>query len=104
VLKATGWQTDELLLRSLVESILISLTGASVAVILAVIWLKGFNGYWIAGVFLSGVDAAPAFRLSFRLTPLPALFAFLIAFGVVMMGALYSTWRAATVPPREAMR
>jgi ABC-type lipoprotein release transport system permease subunit len=104
ILKATGWQTDELLLRSLVESFLLSLAGASLAVVLAFVWLKALNGYWIAGVFLAGVERAPGFRVPFRLTPVPALLAFLIAFVVVMSGSLYSTWRAATAPPREAMR
>src|SRR5207253_11472643 len=55
ILKATGWQTDELLLRSLAESFLVSVAGASLAVVLAFVWLKGLNGYWIAGVFLTGV-------------------------------------------------
>jgi ABC-type lipoprotein release transport system permease subunit len=104
ILKATGWQTDQVLLRSLIESFLISLAGASLAIVLAVIWLKAFNGYGIAGVFLTGVDAAPGGRVPFRLTPTPALLALLIAFVVVMSGSLYSTWRAAIAPPREAMR
>jgi ABC-type lipoprotein release transport system permease subunit len=104
ILKATGWQTDELLLRSLAESFLLGLAGASLAVVLAFAWLKGLNGYWIAGVFLAGVDAAPGFRVPFRLTPVPALLAFLIAFVVVLSGSLYATWRAATAPPREAIR
>jgi ABC-type antimicrobial peptide transport system permease subunit len=104
ILKATGWQTDQLLLRSLVESFLLSLGAASAAVVLAYAWLKGANGYGIAGVFLAGVDRVPGFRVPFRLTPVPALLAFLIAFVVVMSGSLYSTWRAATAPPREAMR
>jgi ABC-type antimicrobial peptide transport system permease subunit len=104
ILKATGWQTDELLLRSLAESFLISVAGASLAVVLAVVWLRGLNGYWIAGAFLAGVERAPAFRVPFRLTPAPVLLAFLIALVVVMSGSLYSTWRAATALPREAMR
>jgi ABC-type lipoprotein release transport system permease subunit len=104
ILKATGWQTDELLLRSLVESFLISLGGASLAIVLAFVWLKGLNGYWIAGVFLAGVDRAPGFRVPFHLAPVSALLAFLIAFVVVLCGSLYSTWRAATAPPREVMR
>jgi ABC-type lipoprotein release transport system permease subunit len=104
ILKATGWQTDELLLRSLVESFLLSVAGASLAVVLAFAWLKGLNGYGIAGVFLAGVERAPGFRVPFRLTPVPALLAFLIAFVVVLSGSLYSTWRAAIAPPREAMR
>ncbi len=104
ILKATGWQTDELLLRSLVESFLLSLAGASAAVVLAFVWLKVFNGYWIAGVFFADVGWSPGFRVPFRLAPVPALLAFLIAFVVVMSGSVYSTWRSATAPPREAMR
>ena len=104
ILKATGWQTDELLLRSLAETAVIAVAGASLAVLLAVVWLRGLNGYWIAGAFLVGVDAAPAFRVPFRLIPVPVLLASLIAFVVALSGSLYSTWRAATAPPREAMR
>ncbi len=104
ILKATGWQTDEVLLRSLVESVLLSLAGAALAVVLAVGWLRGLNGYGIAGVFLTGVGRAPDFRVPFRLTPVPVLLAFLVALVVVLSGSLYSTWRAAVAPPREAMR
>lgn len=104
ILKATGWQTDEILLRGLVESFLLSLAGASISLLLAFLWLRGFNGYWIAGIFLTGLDARPSFTIPFLLTPVPALFAFLISFVVVMSGTLYSSWRAAIVPPLTAMR
>ncbi len=104
ILKATGWQTDELLLRSLVESVLISLAGASLAILLAFLWLVGLGGFGIARIFLPGMDAAPGFGVPFRLTPVPVLLAFLIALLVVLGGSTYSTWRAATAPPREAMR
>lgn len=104
ILKATGWQTDELLLRGIVESLVITVAGASLSILLAFLWLKVLNGYWLAGVFLPGVDREPSFRVPWRLTPVPALAAFLVSFLVVMSGTLYSTWRAATAPPREAMR
>jgi ABC-type lipoprotein release transport system permease subunit len=104
ILKATGWQTDEVLLRSLVETLLLSVAGASLAIILAFVWLRFLNGYWIAGIFLAGVDVRPGFPVPFRLTPVPALLAFLISAIIVMTGTLYSTWRSAIVPPREAMR
>jgi ABC-type lipoprotein release transport system permease subunit len=104
ILKAVGWQTDEVLLRSLVESFLLSLAGAAVALLLAFLWLRGLNGYWIASVFLAGVERAPSFAVPVRLTPVPALLAFLLSFVVVMSGSLYSTWRAATAAPVEAMR
>ena len=65
---------------------------------------NGLNGYGIAGVFLAGAGAAPSFTVPYRLAPVPALLAFVVALTVVMTGTLYSSWRAATVPPREAMR
>ncbi len=104
ILKAMGWQTDEILLRGLVESGLLSLAGAALAVVLAFVWLRLFNGYGLAGVFLAGVDVRPGLRVPFRLAPVPVLLAFLVAAVVVLSGTLYSTWRAAVVPPREAMR
>jgi ABC-type lipoprotein release transport system permease subunit len=104
ILKATGWQTDEILLRGLVESFFLSLAGASLALILAFVWLRGLNGYGIAQVFLAGAGAAPSFPVPCRLTPLPALLGFLLSFAMVLSGTLYSSWRSATVPPREALR
>jgi len=104
VLKATGWQTDELLLRSLVESLAISLVGAGSALVLAWLWLRVFNGYWIASLFLAGSSASPSFTVPARLAPVPFLLSFVLSFAVVMSGTLFSTWRAAVAPPREAMR
>jgi ABC-type lipoprotein release transport system permease subunit len=104
ILKATGWQTDEILLRGAVESLCLSLAGACVALLLAWIWLRVFNGYGVAGYFLAGVEAAPDFPVPFRLAPVPALLAFVLSLAVVLSGTLYSSWRAATASPREVMR
>jgi ABC-type lipoprotein release transport system permease subunit len=104
ILKATGWQTDEILLRGLVESFLLSLSGATLAIICAYIWLRWSNGYWIAGVFLPATDVSPPFAIPFHLGPMSVLLAFLVSLVVLMTGTLYSTWRAATVPPWQAMR
>lgn len=104
ILKATGWQTDEVMLRGLVESCVLSLAGACTALLLSWLWLRHGNGLGIAPLFLDGSDAAPDFRVPFRLTPVPVLLAFVLAFAVVLMGTLYSCWRAAVTPPLKAMR
>ncbi|HKB42491.1 MAG TPA: FtsX-like permease family protein [Gemmataceae bacterium] len=104
ILKATGWQTDEVLLRHLAESFALSLASACTALLLAWAWLRLFNGYGVAGFFLPGIGTSPDFAVPFRLTPIPALLAFVLSFVIVLSGTLYSAWRAATVPPREAMR
>lgn len=104
ILKATGWQTDEILLRGTVESFVLALAGISLSIVLAFVWLKWLNAYGIAAIFLTGVDAVPGFRVPSRLLPVPVLLAALIGFIVVLSGTLYSSWRAATTPPIEAMR
>jgi ABC-type lipoprotein release transport system permease subunit len=104
ILKATGWQTDELLLRGLTESFLLSLAGAALSIVLSALWLKLFNGFSIAAVFLPGAGVRPAFDVPNRFTPVPALLAFVLSFAVVLCGTLLSTWRAAKAAPLEAMR
>jgi ABC-type lipoprotein release transport system permease subunit len=104
ILKATGWQTDEVLLRGVVESFALSLAGACVALVLAWAWLRIFNGYGVAGLFLDGVGTVPDFPVPFRLAPVPILLAFVLSSVLVMTGTLYSSWRAAITPPREAIR
>lgn len=104
ILKALGWQTDEILLRSATESLLLSLAGASLAIVFDWLWLRVFNGYGIAGLFLPGLDASPHVRVPFRLAPLPAGLGLLLSWAVVTCGSIYSTWRTAIAAPREAMR
>ena len=104
ILKATGWQTDQVLLRGLVEHLLLGLIGATVSILLAFVWLKWFNGFWIAGVFVSGLGTSPEIPVPFVLAPVPVLLAVLIACLLVTVGSVFSTWRTAVTSPAEAMR
>ena len=104
VLKAVGWGTDDVLVRALAESLVLSLAGAAVAVLLAAVWLKLLNGYGVAGVFLDDVDRAPGFRVPSDLFGPPVLVAVLLSLAVVLCGTLLPTWRAAVTPPRAALR
>lgn len=104
ILKATGWQTDEILLLRFAQSLSQALAGWLTALAAAWLWLRLGNGVWIAGWFLTDVDFYPAFTVPFRLAPLPAGIALLLAFVIVLSGSWMSAWRAAVTPPREAMR
>ena len=104
ILKATGWQTDQVLLRGLVEHLLLGLIGATASILLAFVWLKWFNGFWIAGVFVSGLEISPGIPVPFVLAPVPVLLAVLIACLLVTVGSVFSTWRTAVTSPAEAMR
>ena len=104
ILKATGWQTDEILVRSLVESLLLGLASGAIAILVALVWLEWLNGFWIAGIFLAGVETRPTFPVPYVLAAQPAALAVLVACLLVTTGSVYSTWRAAVTPPAEAMR
>ncbi len=104
ILKATGWQTDEILLRSFSESLMIGLTGALLALLIAFVWLRLFNGFWIASVFLAGVGRSPSMTIPYRLLPTPALLTIVLSLVVVMTGSLFSSWRAAVATPHSVMR
>ncbi len=104
ILKATGWQTDQVLLRGLVEHLILAVIAASASVLIAYCWLEVFNGYLIASVFLAGLEAEPGVTVPFSLAPVPVVLAFLISCAVVMTGNTVVTWRVAVAPPAEAMR
>jgi ABC-type antimicrobial peptide transport system permease subunit len=75
-----------------------------VALLLAWVWLRLLNGYGIATLFLGDVGLVPDFSVPFRLTPVPALLSLVFSFVIVGTGTVFSSWRAATASPRDAMR
>ena len=104
VIKATGWQTQEVMEMVALENLIISLMSAPLAVLLGMVWLKWFNGAFIAQFFIAEIGLMAPFPVPSRFLPLPCFFAFLFAIVLTMVGSLYSTWKTATVPPVEAMR
>jgi ABC-type lipoprotein release transport system permease subunit len=104
LLRAMGWSRDALLLRALVESAVLAVASASTAILLAFLWLRLLGGAGLAPVLLPGAQRLPASGVPWTLTPVPALLAVLVATVLVAAGTLYSTWRATSAPPAEAMR
>ncbi len=104
IIKATGWQTQEVMEMVVLENLVISLTSAPLAILTSMVWLKWFNGAFIAQFFIAEIGLMAPFPVPSRFLPLPCLFAFLFAIVLTMVGSLYSTWKIATVPPVEAMR
>jgi ABC-type lipoprotein release transport system permease subunit len=104
VIKATGWQTQEVMEMVALENLVISLTSAPLAILLAMAWLKWFNGALIAQFFIAEIGLMAPFPVPSRFLPLPCFLAFLFAIVLTMVGSLYSTWKTAAIPPVEAMR
>jgi ABC-type lipoprotein release transport system permease subunit len=104
ILKAIGWRTDEILFRNAVEGLLLSAAGASLAILLTWTWLRVFNGWAIAEMFVPGLGFQPRVSVPFKLTPLPVVLSGLLSWVVVTSGSLYATWRTAITPPASALR
>jgi ABC-type lipoprotein release transport system permease subunit len=104
ILKMLGWGTDEVVLRSLVESLVLAAAGAALAILLAALWLGPLGARGIAAVLLPGAGADPGFAVSWRLTPGPVLAGAAVAFVLVLTGTIPSSWRAAAAEPLESMR
>ncbi len=103
ILKATGWQTLDVLEITFIENFFLALTGSALAVFLSIIWLKAGNGIGIAPLFISGSGWIPDFPVPARFLPMPALFSFLFGLSLTMVGTLIPTWRAAVTPPLTTM-
>ena len=104
LLKATGWMTDQLLLRAFAESTVICLLASSVAVIIASAWLALGNARGVAAIFLPGLEFSSAMRVPYQLGFEGTLVATVLSLCIVATGSLYSTWRVATTPARLVLR
>lgn len=104
LLRAIGWHIDQLLLRSAAECLMLCLVATSASILLAWAWMRLLNGWWIAGVFLNGVDQMPEFDIPFRMSMTNHLLTLMISLAVTFSGSLLSVWRAAVAPPASAMR
>jgi len=104
ILKAIGWQTDEVILRSFTESLVIALLGGLGSLVLAFVWLRVLNGAWIASVFVSGISIWPAVTIPYRLLTAPAVITLVLSITITMTGSMYSTWRTAIANPSTVIR
>jgi len=104
LLKATGWMTDQLLLRAFIESLVLSVTATAIAIIGGWIWLAWGNGAGLAGIFLPGWAWGSAMQVPYRLGVEATLVAGVLSFSIVAVGSCYSTWRVATAPVRLVLR
>lgn len=93
ILRAVGWRKSRVVQMILGESILLSLTGAVLGVVAAVLLTHFLTRLPTINGFMTG-DIAPVVMLE----------GVLIAVGVGVLGGLYPAWRASRLLPTEAVR
>lgn len=104
VMKALGWQTREVLEMVAVEHLALALLSVPLVLIAAAVWVHLLGARGLAVFFIPGIETLVSFPIPWRLFPVPALPIAMLALVLTMVGSLYSTWRAAVVPPAEAMK
>jgi ABC-type lipoprotein release transport system permease subunit len=104
VMKATGWQTEEVLEMVALENLLLSLVSFPIIFTAAAVWLHLFNGALIAGFFIPGREVLIPFSVPSRILPIPFVLGLIMTVILTMAGSIYSSWRSAVVPPSEALR
>lgn len=104
VMKALGWQTQEVLEMVAMENLALSIISVPFIIIAAVMWIYLFNGAVIAGFFIASLDIMIPFQVPSMIFPIPAMLGLMMAMVLTMVGSVYSTWKTAIVPPSEAMK
>ena len=104
VMKAFGWQTQEVLEMVALENLILSIISVPLIVVCAALWIHVGNGIPITNFVIADFDVMIPFEVPARIFPAPALLGAMLAVILTMVGSIYSTWRTAVVPPLEAMK
>jgi ABC-type lipoprotein release transport system permease subunit len=103
VMKCMGWETREILLLQMMESVLTAVAGASLAVILSLVWLKFGAGWPLNQFLMPGAEELPPFQLPYLMCWTPVLLIYIFSISVSAGGAVASAWRAASVEPGKVL-
>ncbi len=104
VMKALGWQTQEVLKMVALENLILSIMSIPIVILVAAGWIHLLNGAGIAHFFIPARDILMPFSMPSRMFPVPFILTVMLALILTMVGCIYSTWRTAIVPPSEAMK
>ncbi len=104
ILKATGWQTDEVLQMTFLENSIIALISAPVSVLISFVWLKLFNGAFIAQIFIAEIQGIAPFTIPAQFTFATFFMTIFFSLLFTLVGSIYTTWRTAITPPAEVLR
>jgi ABC-type lipoprotein release transport system permease subunit len=104
VMKAFGWQTEEVLEMVALENLILSIMSMPFIILVAAVWMHLFNGVVINRFFIASFDIMIPFPVPSRIFPIPLVLGIMMAMILTMVGSIYSTWKTAVVPPSEAMK
>ncbi len=104
VIKALGWQTQEIMETVALEHLVLGLLSVPLIIMVAVAWIHIVNGAGIAAYFIADFGILVPFPVPWKILPLPLVLSVMTALILVLVGSSYATWRTAVVAPAEAMK
>jgi ABC-type lipoprotein release transport system permease subunit len=104
IMKATGWQTQEVLEMVVLENLLLSIITVPLVVVVTSGWIHLLNGAGLVRFFVPAHPILIKFSIPARIFPVPIILGIMLALVLTMVGSIYSTWKTAIVPPSEAMK
>lgn len=104
VMKALGWQTQEVLEMVALENLIMSILSVPFIILATMGWIYLFNGAGISKFFIASLNIMIPFSVPSRIFPVPVFLGAFLAIILTMVGSIYSTWRTSIVPPSEAVK
>lgn len=103
LLRVTGWGIGEIMEITFLENLLIGIAGTCLSMLAAFLWLRVFNGAFIAQFFIAESGVLPDFPVPSRFSLSTLFLAFALSMWTTIAGSLYAVWRTSTLPPAEAV-
>lgn len=104
ILKALGWRVEDILRVKLYEASIVSLFSYILGVLLALIYLYIFDGYYIRDIFLNIINVSAIDSLNITLDIKALAIVFFLSVPVYIAATLIPSWRVATRDADEVMR
>jgi len=104
ILKATGWETSEVLELKMAEGLIVSLTAFLVGAAASYVYVAFFGAPLFTRLLAGWSEIYPGFSLAAHVSLDPLIPVFALSVVPFMAATLVPSWRAATVDPDEVMR
>jgi hypothetical protein len=102
LLRALGWTKGEIAEKAIMAAFLQSLIAAGLTIIVVYVWLKGFNGVFIAQFFAAEIGLVPQFPIPSVMLASHAGIGLLVALTISLTGNMVVVLRKAwTIPAKE---